>query len=264
MWDLSKIKSTVDALLAEAPDEISRARLLAVSCSESGAWLNALPVPSLGLRMDDRTVRIAVGLRLGTPLCHPHQCHHCGANVDHLATHGLSCRRSDGRHPRHASINDIIHRSLTSARVPSRLEPSDLYRSDGNRPDGVSLVPWKRGRVLVWDANCPDTFAPSYIARDTTQAGAVAKYAEQLKKDKYSHLEASHHFIPVAVESSGVFGLEAQSFVKELGRLLFHAMGDQNSKQHLYQRISIAVQRGNAAAVLGSLGPSDYFIILFL
>ena len=33
---------------------------------ESGAWLRALPVTALGLRMDDSTVRVMVGLRLGT------------------------------------------------------------------------------------------------------------------------------------------------------------------------------------------------------
>ena len=39
--------------------------------------------------MDDKVVRIAVGLRLGVPLCQPHNCYHCGAAVDELATHGL-------------------------------------------------------------------------------------------------------------------------------------------------------------------------------
>ena len=29
---------------------------------------------------------------------------------------------------------------------------------------GVSIVPWKSGKLLVWDATCPDTFAPSYLA----------------------------------------------------------------------------------------------------
>ena len=56
--------------------------------------------------------------------------------VTDLAVHGLSCRKSEGRHHRHASINDTIHRAMTAAKIPSRLEPSGLFRSDGKRPDG--------------------------------------------------------------------------------------------------------------------------------
>ena len=67
---------------------------------------------------------------------------------------------SEGRHHRHAELNQIIYRSLISARIPSRLEPSDIYRSDG-----VTIVPWERGKALVWDATCPDTLASSYSVR---------------------------------------------------------------------------------------------------
>jgi hypothetical protein len=52
--------------------------------------LSALPCAPLGLALDNNAVRIAVGLRLGTPLCHSHQCV-CGEPVDALGTHGLSC-----------------------------------------------------------------------------------------------------------------------------------------------------------------------------
>ena len=45
-----------------------------------------------------------------------------------------------------------IKRSLEAAKVPGHLEPTGLYRSDGKRPDGATLVPWKRGKVLVLDA----------------------------------------------------------------------------------------------------------------
>ena len=126
-----------------------------------------------------------MGLRLGAPLCRPHTCHHCGAEVDSLATHGLSCRWSEGRHHRHAAMNDIVHRALASAKVPSRLEPSGLYHADGKRPDGITVVPWK---LLIWDATCPDTFAPSYLPSATSQAGAVAGLAEVRKRIKYAHL----------------------------------------------------------------------------
>ena len=95
-------------LLATAPDPLSKARLLSASKKESDSWLHTLPVTSLGLRMDDNTLRIAIGLRLGTPLCIPHLCYHCGANVDTLGSHGLSFRFSAGRHFRHAMLNDPL------------------------------------------------------------------------------------------------------------------------------------------------------------
>ena len=41
------------------------------------------------------------------------------------------------------------------AHVPSRLEPSGLYRSDGKRPDGVSIVPWKCKLVHLAHTTCP-------------------------------------------------------------------------------------------------------------
>ena len=255
-WDLPKVLEAAGSLLEKAPDTQSRARLLAASNKESGAWLNTLPVSSLGLRMDDDTIRVAVGLRLGIPLCHPHKCSLCGAEVDNLATHGLSCRRSEGRHPRHSALNDIIHRSLSSAHIPSRREPSGIYRSDGKRPDGISLVPWKQGKVLVWDATCPDTFAPSHLPSAAMSSGAVAQQAEQAKRAKYAHLDASHHFVPVAVETSGVLGPEALQLLQDLGHRLREATGEQRSYQFLLQRVSVAVQRGNRVAVVGSLGGS--------
>ena len=134
---------------------------------ESGAWLNALPVSSLVLCMDNNTVRVAVGLHLGSPLCRSHTCHHCGVQMDSTARHGLSCKRSEGRHQRHAAVNDIVHCTMSAAHLPYRLEPTGLSRSDGKRPDGFTLVPWKSGRLLVWDAICSDTFAPSHLPSAT-------------------------------------------------------------------------------------------------
>ena len=158
-WDTPRVEATYRSLLDLATDSHTRARLLAVKCRETGAWLNALPVASLGLRLNDEAVRIVVGLRLGLPVCRPHNCVHCGSLVDELGTNELSCRFSRGRHPRHAGVNNMIKRSLDAAQIPSHREPSDLYRSDGKRPAGASVVPWKEGRALVWDANCPDTLA---------------------------------------------------------------------------------------------------------
>ena len=228
---------------------------------ESGAWLQTLPVSSLGLRMEDDVFRVATGLRLGVPICQPHKCQLCGSPVDRQGTHGLHCRKSLGRHPRHSAINDLIKRSLGSAKIPAHLEPAGICRSDGKRPDGATVLPWRNGRILVWDATCPDTFAPSHRDLATRGAGAVADQAEERKKAKYAELATTHHFVPLAVETTGVFGSEAQMFFRKLGRRIRDESGEPLAYQYLLQRISVAVQRGNAAAVLGTSSPTEFDFI---
>ena len=201
---------TVDSILDNSHYPIRKARLLAASSKESGVWLNVTPVTSLGLRLDNTAVRIAMGLCLGLQLCRPNTCQHCGAQVTEFTTHGLSCRKSAGRHFRHAALNDIIHRALSAAHIPSHLEPSGLARADGERPDGITLAPWKCRQLLVWDATCPDTYmyAPSSASIAVAETGAVANQAECKKQLKYVHLGTGHIFTPVAIESSGVFGTD--------------------------------------------------------
>ena len=67
---------------------------------------------------------------------------------------------------------------MAAARIPSHLEPSGLFCSDGKRADGITLVPWQCGKLHVRDATCPDTYAPSYSAIAAQEAGGVANQAE--------------------------------------------------------------------------------------
>lgn len=93
-------------------------------------------------------IRIAIVLRLGLPLCRPLTV--LIVVLPPINLHRLSCRFSEGHHTQHAALNDIIKRSLESAKVPCHLEPTALYRSHCKRPDGASVVPWRGGKVLVW------------------------------------------------------------------------------------------------------------------
>ena len=178
-WDSLIVSSVAEVLIHNAPNAQARAQLLAATCEESGAWLQALPISSISLRMDNDTVRVTVALRLGPTICKPHVCQHCSSKVDQFGVHGLSCRMTEGRHFRHSALNDIIHCALSSAKVHSRLEPSGIYRSEGKRLDRITMVRWERGKLLVWDVTCSDAFAGSYAAAASREPGAVAALADR-------------------------------------------------------------------------------------
>lgn len=52
---------------------------------------------------------------------------------------------------RHACLNDVLRHSLVIAGVPAQLDPNELACGDGKRQDGMSLLPWKISRPLVWN-----------------------------------------------------------------------------------------------------------------
>jgi len=113
-------------VLSAAQNQAVRARLIAVAAPHSGDFLNAiLRCSSVGTRLDDTSLPIAVSLRLSATICAPHTCI-CGMQVDSSGVHGLAGRKSAGRHMRHNAVNDLIKRALASANVPSVLEPSSL------------------------------------------------------------------------------------------------------------------------------------------
>ena len=78
---------------------ITQARLLASSSTEAAAWLAARPVSTFGKLLDDASLRISVGLRLGARICTAHKCV-CGGMRNQWDPHGLSCKQSRGRQGR--------------------------------------------------------------------------------------------------------------------------------------------------------------------
>jgi hypothetical protein len=152
-WDTPLYEARHKAILESAASSDVSARLLASASKNAGAWLNAFPISSLGLKLSDAELRVCCAIRLGLKICQSHICR-CGVQVDELGAHGLSCKMSAGRIPRHAQVNDLIRRALSSAGVPAILEPPGMCREDGKRPDGMSLFPWKDGRSVVWDFTC--------------------------------------------------------------------------------------------------------------
>jgi len=91
------------------------------------------------------------------------QCH-CGAQVDAFGRHDFVCKKAASRSIRHHAVNELVTRALSAAAIPNTKQPQGLCRSDGKRPDRLTLVPWQSGRTLVWDVTVVCPLADSYVA----------------------------------------------------------------------------------------------------
>jgi len=260
-WDLVGVRKVFDELLASS-SPVDRARLLASSTKESSKWLQVIPSNNLGLLLDNNAARIAVALRLGCKVCEEHRCV-CGKLVDEYGRHGLSCKNSKGWIPGHDDVNNIFSHAFSSAGVPNVLQPPGISRDDGKRPDGMTLIPWSRGKSLIWDVTVRDTLAQSYLSISSTKAGAVADQAERRKHNHYVGLKENHLFKPIAFESLGSCGPETKAFLVVLGKMMKKASGEKKSLDYLLQKISISIQRRNAACILGTFGKrvDDFYLL---
>ncbi|KAJ4432237.1 hypothetical protein ANN_20853 [Periplaneta americana] len=261
-WDEILISLVKESLQSSFSSDTDRPRFLALQQNVSGSWLHVIPSSNIGTLMDHRPFKVSVALCLGCKICHIHKCI-CGNIVDSYCHHALSCVMSKRRLSRHSSLNDIIKRALTSSGVPSILEPSGISHSDGKRPDGLTLVPWRVGKSLIWDSTCVDTLAPSHLSSTSKTPGSAAESAAVSKHHKYKHLADNYIFVPFAVETFGSWCIEAKALISTIGRSLVQLSGDPRSSQYLHQRIGITIQCGNATSILASFPESSYLDGIF-
>jgi len=102
-------------------------------------------------------------------------------------------------------------------------EPAGLVQSDGKRPDGFTLIPW---RPLAWDVTLCTTVAASYLTAASHTAGAVAEQSADWKCSKYIELSSIHEFQPAAIESHGPLSNTTASILEELGRKITDSSGE--------------------------------------
>ena len=101
----------------------------------------------------------------------------------------------------------------------------------------------------MWDVTIINIIATSNLTATSTEAGSAAEFAASRKEVKYQHLSERYVFVPIAIESRGPLGSKATSFLSELGCKITAATSDVKEPSHLYQRISVALQRFNAICI---------------
>ena len=107
--------------------------------------------------------------------------------------------------------------------LPSVLEPRGLYRTDGKRPDGVTMIPLETGKQLVWDVTVVDALAHSRLNQGSLcNPGTTATEAEARKIEKYRELiDKGYIFQLVTLEVLGSSGESSENHASLYNALSF-------------------------------------------
>jgi len=146
---------------------------------------------------------------------------------------------------------------LCLSRNPREKEPTGLFRTDGKRPDGLTLVPWQSGKSLCWDVTVICPVAESYVTGSAREVGAAAELAASRKEEKYASIGSEYLFAPIAVETLGPMKTAACQLFANLGRKISSASGDDREGAFLFQRVLVLAQRYNAVLLHDTLPTTD-------
>jgi len=111
----------------------------------------------------------------------------------------------------------------------------------------MTQIPWCAGKLLVWVVTVVSTLAESYVAVAARGRGQVAELTAAKKCEKYAEISTTHTFLPIAVETLGSMNESAYQFFDDLSRRIGDISGDSRETSFIDQRLSVTIQRFNAA-----------------
>jgi hypothetical protein len=118
-WDTPLVNVAAARVLSAAPNQAGIARLIAAAAPHAGAFLNALPCSSVGTRLDDSSLCIAIALRLAaTPARHSwseRSCFlGCRGRVENKIEHPSSAARRQTESMEHTTCECCCDESVVS------------------------------------------------------------------------------------------------------------------------------------------------------
>lgn len=85
------------------------------------------------------------------------------------------------------------------------------------------------------------------------EAGAAENKATVRKEKLYEDIFINHNFLAFAVETFETFSNDTKLFVKKLGPILNSKSRNVYAKTFFVNKISLAIQKGNVAGILGTI-----------
>lgn len=254
-------------LLANCSSRREKLRLEAVAREGAGAWLQAVPCATVGMKFDRDEFLVLLKWWLGMDImpADAGTCQEgcggnaCGEPLDLLGDHAVLCGHGPSRTARHDAVNEKWATQLRAfgfhVKMEVRTDPETKRRAADTWVEN-----WKEGRGAAHDWVITHVWQKEAEERGKTDPNWALEKAEAYKElgAKEDVERRGMLFVPMAADTFGGFGVAAREAVRRAvarGRIFEgNALCDRYATQNgMLQSLQVGVMRGIARQLLRRL-----------
>ena len=161
---------------------------------------------------------------------------------------------------RHDRIRDKVFKEAQLASLSPTMEMPGLIPGSSSRPADIYIPNWLDGKKVAFDVSVvsPTQDAILHRAADTPAAAIEMRKAAKNRLHFDNCRAQGIVFEPLVVETFGGWDSRATKLLKDMARQSARRWGKNNSEEikFFFQRLSVALQRGNAALLIERDGDS--------
>ena len=239
----------------------NRASLLSVSSCQAASWLSVIPSVGLNLPLEPDEFQTALKWWQGIDTSLGSCCPHCPDHqLDPLGHHAVTCKGGGDVVLHHNSLWDVISQFCHRARLGGQLEVGCGLGVDKrhSRPADILVQNWIIGKPAAFDFTVTSPLNLTTLTEAGVTRGSAAMAAEVRRHGVNDRKcsELGWVSIPLAVETYGCWGAEAQSTISRLASRLAIQLQCSKSKAitTIDQRLNITLIRANTRALLSRSG----------
>ena len=158
---------------------------------------------------------------------------------------------------RHNHLRDALYKTAVAAGLGPTKEGRFLLPGADRRPADILVPNWAGGRDAALDVTVVNPLQVATLVGAATTPGHALSFAynRKVRGDEEDCRRQGIAFLPMAAESFGGWHGVAEAEVKKLGAALARNTGpeEEEAGRHLWGRLGILLQRGNAAILANRL-----------
>jgi len=169
----------------------------------------------------------------------------------------LGCKEGGQRTYRHDAVRNAIFQVSQASGLSASLEVPPLLAGCSKRPADIFLRDFSHGKNLALDVTVSNTMQNTNLSKACVETGFHATDAADRKRQAFHKVAPNSTFIllPLSFETLGGMTQETEDFLTRLAGFWAarQCMSNAEAVGKLFQRVSVALQRGNSEMIIKHL-----------